>query len=380
MVTNFATTERILPNHYQIKTAKKVEDRQVIYEYNPDNPSDRMERTVITSYASAYHQAPTSESQISNRGTEKKQWKYTPDLTACQTFCSQCYDVFKTDSTAAANQLSLNVTGCANSTTDCSQFEGTADNGQTCTSSCQIASWFQYEYDLNEARIAYRQCKRNCDYGSNCMTTGKGSSNNQVASLFYLEDQNQIGSPLETVVIRDDEVLQSNLLTYQTDFSSGTKVYPEELWQLETAVPISDFVGLSLSGSNLVYDADYNTTYPEARLRFSNGRLVEQIDKGGVVTSYLWGLNNTVPIATAVGVGYDALLSAYNADPQGFATALGNAQVTVYSHDPVVGITSKTDPNDLKVTYWYDPLGRLEYIRDHEGNVLQQFEYNYANQ
>ena len=54
------------------------------------------------------------------------------------------------------------------------------------------------------------------------------------------------------------------------------------------------------------------------------------------------------------------------------------AQVTVYTHDPLVGITSETDPNGRMMIYHYDELNRLQWIESHEGHVVQKFDYQYA--
>jgi YD repeat-containing protein len=55
-----------------------------------------------------------------------------------------------------------------------------------------------------------------------------------------------------------------------------------------------------------------------------------------------------------------------------------DAMMTTYTYDPLVGITSITDERNQTSYYVYDALGRLQYIKDFEGNVLQRYEYNYA--
>ena len=55
-----------------------------------------------------------------------------------------------------------------------------------------------------------------------------------------------------------------------------------------------------------------------------------------------------------------------------------NAQMTTYTYQPLVGITSKCDV-DNRVTYYnYDGLGRLKYVSDQDGNIVKTFEYHYV--
>lgn len=55
-----------------------------------------------------------------------------------------------------------------------------------------------------------------------------------------------------------------------------------------------------------------------------------------------------------------------------------NAQMNTYTYDPLVGITSETDPNGLTTSYKYDMHGRLIEISDFDGTILKKFEYNYG--
>jgi len=53
------------------------------------------------------------------------------------------------------------------------------------------------------------------------------------------------------------------------------------------------------------------------------------------------------------------------------------AQMTTYTYDPLVGISSQTDPNGLTTYYEYDELKRLKLIKDIDGNVISKHTYNY---
>ena len=57
-----------------------------------------------------------------------------------------------------------------------------------------------------------------------------------------------------------------------------------------------------------------------------------------------------------------------------------DALMTTYTYAPLVGITSETDPGGKSKVYQYDGLGRLNVVRDNDGNILKKYCYSYAGQ
>lgn len=57
-----------------------------------------------------------------------------------------------------------------------------------------------------------------------------------------------------------------------------------------------------------------------------------------------------------------------------------NAEVTSYTYDPQIGVTSITDPKGYTTTYEYDDLQRLKYVKDAEGKLVSRNKYHYKNQ
>ena len=115
-----------------------------------------------------------------------------------------------------------------------------------------------------------------------------------------------------------------------------------------------------------------------------NNRLkpLEIIDKNGIVTSYYWGYNNTLPIYMVQGATYDEIQTAVLANDGltlGEAVKTIGAMATSYEHIPSVGLRSITDPNGLVTSYSYDDMGRLIEVRDDNNNLLQSYDYNYAD-
>lgn len=57
-----------------------------------------------------------------------------------------------------------------------------------------------------------------------------------------------------------------------------------------------------------------------------------------------------------------------------------DAQMTTYTYDPLIGMTSETDPAGRTTTYEYDEFGRLHRILDQDGFTLKQYTYHFENQ
>lgn len=53
------------------------------------------------------------------------------------------------------------------------------------------------------------------------------------------------------------------------------------------------------------------------------------------------------------------------------------AQMTSYTYDPLFGITSKTDSKGQISYFEYDGFGRLKLIKDQNGKILKQYDYQY---
>ena len=58
----------------------------------------------------------------------------------------------------------------------------------------------------------------------------------------------------------------------------------------------------------------------------------------------------------------------------------GNAQMTTYTYEPLVGMTSQCDVSGKIIYYEYDGFQRLKAIRDQDNNIVKQFDYQYQQQ
>ncbi|MBD3903566.1 hypothetical protein NAL32_00695 [Chryseobacterium sp. Ch-15] len=132
----------------------------------------------------------------------------------------------------------------------------------------------------------------------------------------------------------------------------------------------------------------------------SKGNLQQYTTKDGIVTSIIWGYSSTQPIAKVTGVSYSVasglateIIAASDADinvstEQNLIdkldlfrkeSALQNAQISTYTYDPLIGVTSITPPSGIREIYKYDSANRLENIKDINGKLLKEFKYNYKH-
>jgi hypothetical protein len=141
---------------------------------------------------------------------------------------------------------------------------------------------------------------------------------------------------------------------------------------------------------------------PETRLAYSYddmGNITSLTQEHTKKTSYVWSYNGQYPIAEIRNADYttvEGLLGGLNAvntfsnlnptDGQlraflsPLSTNLPNAQVTIFTYKPFVGISSKTDPKGMTSYYQYDDFQRLLHVKDQNQNILQSYNYHYISQ
>jgi len=117
----------------------------------------------------------------------------------------------------------------------------------------------------------------------------------------------------------------------------------------------------------------------------------QQQPEHGSPMVYLWGYGSTLPVAQIKNASLAQVQAALSVDVNTLTTdqqlrdacqqlrqRLPQAQVTSFTYQPLVGLTSQTDPSGRTTTYEYDGLGRLLRTRDERGRILSQQQYHYA--
>jgi YD repeat-containing protein len=174
----------------------------------------------------------------------------------------------------------------------------------------------------------------------------------------------------------------------------GDKVLPVSIGQMELSEPIAGFTPMApYLPSETRYRKNILMKYdPET----ANLIEVKKVNDGATV--YVWGYNHQQPIAAIQNSSEEEVSHALNSpsiitfvDAEGkplgdvemneqlnaLRSRLPDAMVTTYTYHPLKGMTSRTDPNGIVTFFVYDDLGRLSFVKDHEGNLLQKYDYNY---
>ncbi len=88
-----------------------------------------------------------------------------------------------------------------------------------------------------------------------------------------------------------------------------------------------------------------------------------------------WTLQPPVVISanTSIGGGVGDLIDEVRLYPLG-------AQMTTYTYDPLVGVTSSTDANNVTTYFEYDGIGRLKRVKDQNGHIRKHYTYHYKGQ
>ncbi|WP_172283805.1 hypothetical protein [Chryseobacterium sp. LAM-KRS1] len=220
-------------------------------------------------------------------------------------------------------------------------------------------------------------------------------------------DKNMIAIPLETME------------TKTIDGNSKTLSKTEIIYPKTPAEIINNTAGLVLPISINTYNLNDNLyrkiTYDAYDTK---GNLLQYTTSDGIPTAIIWGYNQTLPIVKIVGGIYprspdgfrnrippalvnnlmdlsDKILSPPSGTTSEQAkTNLLNAlddfrknsilnefQISTYTYDPLIGITSITQPSGIREVYIYDSSNRLKEVRQNSntGKLIKAFKYNYKN-
>jgi YD repeat-containing protein len=294
--------------------------------------------------------------------------------------------------TGRSDLTSKTVTTCSTAGTNCvsctSTYTYDSPNHFQMTNSTEESS----NGELVVSKLKYAQ-----DYTYSGTPIGEGG-----ATILALKAKN-IVTPIESNMIRKaaDGTLE-RVVSGGITFYDNTVVKPTYSYSLETteAILSGNFTFSRVNGVLFEKDGRYPVNATQLSTYYTNsGNPKESFirESTNQVTTYLWGYNHALPIAeiknanyaTVVGVVgqavIDNLASTNNLTDAQIRSALAplyslsNALTTIYTYNPLIGITSVTPPDGLISTYEYDKLGRLQFIKNNKGEIVKGYKYGYKS-
>ncbi len=221
----------------------------------------------------------------------------------------------------------------------------------------------------------------------NSRTTLANLSTDDNNAYLKLEQLHRIATPVQTETYKGGSLLS----TQRTLYKPGTitnSYFPKSMQAVKGAITTTNPL------ENRVVYHKYD----------NKGKPLEVSKADGTHIAYIWGYQQQYPIAKIENATYTEV-SAYIADLQAksntdtdncrtanckeqqlrdalqtLRNGLPNSMVTTYTYDPLIGVTSMTDPKGYTVYYEYDEMHRLQYIKDADGNLVSKNTYHYKNQ
>ncbi|RKN09890.1 hypothetical protein D7036_03715 [Aquimarina sp. BL5] len=200
-------------------------------------------------------------------------------------------------------------------------------------------------------------------------------------------DTHRIGMPLQVEQYIKQGTENILLAKQRTDY---------KLWGTEKHV-----------SPEFVYTSKGNATLEE-RMRYhqydTKGNPLEVSQTNGIHSIYIWGYNDKYPIAKIDNASYDGMPTTVtnlidqikttsNTENNSTKEAtlrsqletlrshafFADAEMSYYTYDPMIGVTSMTDPRGYTMYYEYGGFNRLSVVKDEDGNILSENQYHYKN-
>ncbi|WP_223606932.1 hypothetical protein [Chryseobacterium sp. OSA05B] len=239
--------------------------------------------------------------------------------------------------------------------------------------------------------------------------------------LFYENNNKLISTEFKYAQEKGNQLMLDNKMTgipLETSTSQTIGSTTKTLSRTETIYPktvaeiTNNNASLVLPLSSVSYDLQNNAPSTEATYdRYdSKGNIQQYTTRNGISTTVIWGYKNSQPIVKIEGAKLsdisqsliDNIVSASDNDAQLGTeaseqslvaaldlfrnnSALSAYQISTYTYNPLIGVTSITPPSGIREVYIYDTANRLKEVKqldkDASGNpvykIIKEFKYNY---
>lgn len=221
-------------------------------------------------------------------------------------------------------------------------------------------------------------------YMSSSFFPGDYTANDFTAEM---RSRNMLDYPIEKIERIDGVGISGQYFKY---LLHDNIVTASESYLLRTLGTVSITPSVPSGSKSSRYKLDMSYAYD------ASGNLVTQQKGSGLTTVYLWGYNNSYPVAKIVGSDYSTVLSLVDINKLSTGTESEveaelstlrsafagnkNVQVTTFTYRPLFGVSSQVAPNGTATYYNYDAYGRLLNISDKDTHTLKGYQYHYQGQ
>lgn len=214
---------------------------------------------------------------------------------------------------------------------------------------------------------------------------GGGTDNRTIENL-YAPDTESASFPLASALVSKNII---NMPLQSKDYANGELIAKTEniysSYNNNTLVAISKIISAKGTGAS--------SDFVEFQRYDEKGNVLQFKKPMSPPASIIWGYKKSIPVAKIDNLAYDAIDASLileiqsksdTGTEQELLTALNSlrslfpaAMITTITNRPLIGVSTVTDAKGDMTTYHYDAQGRLQYVRDKDGNILKENLYHF---
>ncbi len=184
---------------------------------------------------------------------------------------------------------------------------------------------------------------------------------------FYMFQQNILAPVLEKSVYKNGTLL--NKITNEYKDWGGFKAL-QYIRQSDYYEPRIKYYSYDCQGNpNQICKDDTQRTY--YLWGYKGQRVIAEIEEGSFSTLGQTFIDRVTKAATPSDADMQAIEALRN------NATLAKSRLTTYYYAPSLELSRKIAPNGVKTSYEYDNFGRLARIKDHNGKILEEYQYDY---
>ncbi|WP_160711686.1 hypothetical protein [Chitinophaga solisilvae] len=291
----------ILGTNYSLSTAKKIQT--IITENNSDRTNGiSMSSTTTNDYLSTSHHEITSSKTLNSTGDEFiLKSKYAFDFrTSCDAI-ADCKSAYATANNSCQNTYVAELGACG-------------------TSLCRTNAYLKYQKCLSQSRVGYVNCRRTnfTDPGNafgSCLQNSINNADVYLKPILKMQQQYK-NAALEVTTYKNGKILKSAFNKYGFALNPTWNVVPEKLMMLNLSSLSATFTETAINGNSITKDSRYQE---EMVVKYDKGNQVQTLGKDGIIKSYIFDYNNTLPVAIVTNAPSDQIAyTSFEADGGGY--------------------------------------------------------------